>query len=484
MNKLKTSKLPWYKNIFEIPLIRWLVKLPIYPYILQIGALLGIGLFIYFGWGQPVFEFNSAAEKLYRKLNFTTFVVWGLWWTSMIWIAFFLGRAWCHVCPLELIMNISERLGRRLGVTQKLLPKIFRSGMLIVTGYLLVQFVVAIFHIHRAPQGAAIFLISLAAIAFIFGFFFKYRSFCSYVCPVGILLNCYSRNAPLELRIIDQETCDQCATKDCRSLKTYEKWNNRGCPSLLNPPRLNSNKDCLLCLQCVKACPYDNIRFGTRKFYKDIVPEKKTGMAIPLFIVIITGFLTYELILNKAMKATFLTVPHWAGEMLNIADPHWLGFLKGLWTLVVFPGVIWLTFALIFKLLSVKKPLSFYFKTYAISFIPLLVSAHLSKALDKWNGWLKGFSLPFTDPSGVNTFQAIFVDKTMVEPGKIVALSTLRWLPLLILTIGTVVTIFKITKVNNFLIDSSNEITKTSGYVPYIMALLISFIFLFNVWIW
>jgi len=73
----------------------------------------------------------------------------------------------------------------------------------------------------------------------------------------------------------------------------------------------------------VQTCPHKNIRFGTRKLYKHIVPDKKTGKAIPLFIVIITGFLTYKLILNITKKATFLAAPHWAGETLNIANPHW-----------------------------------------------------------------------------------------------------------------------------------------------------------------
>lgn len=402
----------------------------------------------------------------------------------MIWIAFFIGRAWCQVCPLELIMNLSERLGRRLGIPQKILPRFLRNGILLIMEYLIVQFIIAMFHIHRVPHGAAIFLIALATFAFIFGLFFKYRSFCSYACPVGILLNCYSRNAPFELRIINQQTCDRCTTKDCRSLKTYHQWNGRGCPSLLNPPNLDSNKDCLLCVQCVKACPYDNIRFGTRKFFKDIVPGEKLGMALPLFVVIITGFLIYELTLNKAMKKLFLAAPHWAGEVLGVTNLHWQGFLNGVWKLAVFPSAIWLTFAVVFKLLSAKKPFSFYFKTYAITFIPLLVSAHLSKALDKWNAWLKGIDLPFKDPDGVATFQAIFVDKTMIEPGKIVALSTLRWLPLFILLAGSVITLVKITQVNHFVENSLMKITRSAKIVPYIMALLIAFVFMYNVWVW
>lgn len=35
----------------------------------------------------------------------------------------------------------------------------------------------------------------------------------------------------------------------------------RSCPSLLNPPKLSSNKDCRLCGQCIKACPHANMQF-------------------------------------------------------------------------------------------------------------------------------------------------------------------------------------------------------------------------------
>lgn len=488
MNKKQNSrqyhKLAWYKNLLGIRFIRGIVKLPIYPYILQFGALAFFVLFIYFGWDKPVFEMNSAAEKLYRKLNFTTFAVWGLWWTAMIWSAFFIGRAWCHVCPLELLMNLAERIGRRIGIHQKLMPKIFRNGILIIIGYLIVQFAVAIFHIHRVPHAAALFLISLGAVAFLFGFIFKYRSFCSYVCPVGILLNCYSRNAPFELRIIDKKICDRCSGKACKSLKTYNQWNNRGCPSLLDPPKLNSNKDCLLCMQCVKACPHDNIRFGTGTFYKDIFADEKISMAIPLFLIIITGFLTYELTLDKSMKELFLAIPHWVEHIFNVTSPHWKGFLKGLWMLIIFPSTIWLASAGLFKLFSRGRKFSLYFKTYSIAFIPLLISAHLSKALDKWNGWLKGIALPFKDPTGVNTFQAIFVDKTMAEPGKILAMSTLRWLPLILIIIGASVSLIKIIQTNKKMAESSEEISLVSKAMPVIMALFITAIFLINVWQW
>ena len=70
------SKLSLYNNLLGISFVRWIVKLPVFPYFFQVAALAVFLSLIYFGWGQPIFEFNSAAEKLYRKLNLTTFVVW------------------------------------------------------------------------------------------------------------------------------------------------------------------------------------------------------------------------------------------------------------------------------------------------------------------------------------------------------------------------------------------------------------------------
>jgi len=479
-----SSKQAWHLNFLGLPLIRWIVKRPFYPYILQAGALGFFLLLIYFGWGQPTFDMNSAAEKLYRKLNFTTFVLWGLWWPSMIWVAVFLGRAWCHVCPLELLMNLSERLGRKLGVSQRFMPKVFRNGLLIVAAYLTVQFSVASFHIHRAPHGATLFLISLAVLALLCGFLFTYRSFCSFVCPVGVLLNCYSRNAPFELRTIDRGVCEGCRTRDCRSLKTYTRWKGRGCPSLLNPPKLRSNKDCLLCMQCVKACPYDNIRFGTRRFFQDIVPGESLSMAIPLFLVIITGFLTYELTLNGEIKAIFLAPPHWIENVMRITDAHWIGFLKGAWVLIVFPAAIWIIFAALYRLFSPRMKFSFWFKAYPVAFVPLLAAAHLSKSFDKWNAWLKGVGLPFRDPMGKATFQAIYVDKIFQEPGAILTTTTLRWLPTLVLVIGGFVTLKKLVQTDLHLRTNAVAVSKISGVVPFAMAIFIVCIYLFNVWHW
>jgi hypothetical protein len=237
-------------------------------------------------------------------------------------------------------------------------------------------------------------------------------------------------------------------------------------------------------MQCVKACPYHNIRFGTRRFFQDIVPGQSLNIGIVLFLVIITGFVTYELTLNSEIKDLFLAPPHWVGHMMSITDPHWIGFLKGGWVLVVFPAAIWLTFAALHRLFSPRLKFSFYFKAYAIAFVPLLASANLSKSFDKWNAWLKGIALPFRDPFGNATFQAIYVDNLLQEPGKIVAMTTLRWLPMLLLIVGGLATLKKLARANHPLKANPVPVSKVLWVIPFAMAFVIIFIFLYNVWHW
>ena len=53
----------------------------------------------------------------------------------------------------------------------------------------------------------------------------------------------------------DPEVCASCRTKDC----IRGRPEARGCELSLFLPRKSSNMDCTLCLDCVHACPHDNI---------------------------------------------------------------------------------------------------------------------------------------------------------------------------------------------------------------------------------
>lgn len=275
-------------DLLRINLISKLVLWAGFPYVFQILTLLVFLTLASMGWG--LFPHNDVNDKLFAKTNLTNLTIWGLWWPSMIWGAVLFGRIWCAVCPMELISNFSERLGRVIGIRQKSLSKWLRSGFLIVVFYALIQLLVAGVHFHRIPAYTSIFLIVLLTIAMFTGLFLKDRAFCRGFCPVGMLLNAYGRGSMLVVRHDSDQTCASCTSRDCVLPDNRGKLTGRSCPSLLNPAKLNSTSDCLICGQCIKSCAPFNMKLFLRSPFQP--PDDREPLAswpLTLFIILVSG---------------------------------------------------------------------------------------------------------------------------------------------------------------------------------------------------
>jgi len=61
--------------------------------------------------------------------------------------------------------------------------------------------------------------------------------------------------SPLEVKVRESSICAGCKTHDC--LRGNAK--QRGCEMDLYLPRKSGNLDCTFCLDCVRACPHDNV---------------------------------------------------------------------------------------------------------------------------------------------------------------------------------------------------------------------------------
>jgi len=101
--------------------------------------------------------------------------------------------------------------------------------------------------------------------------YYERNSFCRYACLVGRISGLYAMFAPTELRAKDREVCQGCRTKDC------VRGNKRGygCPVFEYPGRMETNADCILCTECIKTCPKDNISFNIRPFAGDLSRGKR-----------------------------------------------------------------------------------------------------------------------------------------------------------------------------------------------------------------
>ena len=93
------------------------------------------------------------------------------------------------------------------------------------------------------------------AAAFVIDGLFRGASFCKYVCPIGQFNFVQSLVSPLEVKVRDPDVCSSCRTKDC----IRGRDDIPGCELGLYQPRKSSNMDCTFCLDCIHACPHENI---------------------------------------------------------------------------------------------------------------------------------------------------------------------------------------------------------------------------------
>jgi hypothetical protein len=127
----------------------------------------------------------------------------------------------------------------------------------------LILFLYELFDLWASPWWTASLILSYFGGALLIDALFKQASFCKFVCPIGQFNFLASTLSPLEVKVRDQNICTSCRTKDCirgtrepgRELVTIQ----RGCELALFQPRKVGNLDCTFCLDCVQACPHDNV---------------------------------------------------------------------------------------------------------------------------------------------------------------------------------------------------------------------------------
>jgi cytochrome c oxidase assembly factor CtaG/ferredoxin len=161
------------------------------------------------------------------------------------------GNFFCMACPFTL----PRELGRRLGLTTRHWPHRLQTKWLAVGLLVLFFWAYEAFNLWDSPRLTAWILVGYFIVAFAVDTFFRGASFCKYLCPIGQFNFLSSLVSPLEVRVRRQELCATCASHDC--VRGNER--QRGCELHLFLPRKVGNMDCTFCLDCVKACPHDNI---------------------------------------------------------------------------------------------------------------------------------------------------------------------------------------------------------------------------------
>ena len=168
-------------------------------------------------------------------------------------------------CPFTLPRGLAKRLlGERFEWPRALRNK-WPAIALLVLYFALVEGL----EVWSSPWGTAWLVFGYFAAAFAVDGIFSGASFCKYLCPAGQFQFALASASPLEVQALDAATCQRCRTKDC--LRGNETTS--GCPTELLLPTKKGNWDCTLCMDCVRACPEDNIGLVPVAPGLDLVPD-------------------------------------------------------------------------------------------------------------------------------------------------------------------------------------------------------------------
>ena len=195
--------------------------------------------------------------------NLATVLSWVHFRGALVLVLLCAGNFFCLACPFMLIRNAMRRF-----ITPRLnWPRRLRNKWIPVALFALILFSYELFSMWSSPWITAWVIVGYFATVLIIDGLFKHATFCKFICPIGQFNFIASTVSPAEVTVRDHEVCDGCHTKDCiRGRREPESpvVLQRGCELALFQPAKVGNMDCTFCLDCVHACPHDNVGILSR----------------------------------------------------------------------------------------------------------------------------------------------------------------------------------------------------------------------------
>ncbi len=244
VNPPRTSDLrlaPSRFDLLRLPLVGRFLKWRHARLCLQVPLLLLAAVIIYDGLCGPQVG----------AMNLAGVLPWIHWRGLLILGLLAAGNVFCMGCPFLLPRTLARRF----------LPAGWNWPRRLRSKWLAVVLIVAFLWAYEAlalwdrPGWTAWLALGYFAAAFVIDGLFRGASFCKYLCPIGQFNFVQSLASPLEVKARDPAVCASCRTKDC----IRGRDGIPGCELHLFLPHKAGNMDCTACLDCVHACPHDNV---------------------------------------------------------------------------------------------------------------------------------------------------------------------------------------------------------------------------------
>lgn len=231
----------------------------------------------------------------YPEHNLATALVWNMWWPLVVVSVFFLGTAWCAICPWNTLSNwmVRLRLWRRADPHPGLnlrVPRYLQNVWVALFMFVGLTWLETGMGVTSRPFATALMALVMLVLSVIYLLTFERKAFCRYACPVGRTLGYYARLAPVAVRPVNQATCDSCKTLDCyNGSKDIEP-----CPTHLVVGRFSQNTFCLSCGNCMQSCPHQNVSWQLRPMGSEAKGQARLQWDGAWFMLALLGITTFH----------------------------------------------------------------------------------------------------------------------------------------------------------------------------------------------
>ncbi len=262
-----------------------------------------------------------AGPQLAPK-NLATVLTWIHYRGLLIGVLLAAGNAFCGACPMILIRD----LGRRVHRPSRHWPRWLGRKWIALGLFIAVLFTYELFDLWALPAATTWLVIGYFGVALIVDLTFTGAAFCKHVCPVGQFNFITSTLSPLEVHARELSVCRSCATVDCikgrRDPVAPAVVVQRGCELGLFIPAKVGNLECTFCLDCVQACPHDNVAIGVRVAGEELVDNRRRSVIGRLSrrpdLAALALVFTFSAMLNAfGMVGPVYATEQWIGRLLR-----------------------------------------------------------------------------------------------------------------------------------------------------------------------
>jgi transcriptional regulator with AAA-type ATPase domain/polyferredoxin len=275
-------------NLLNITLIRKLCESPRIILAAKITALISFISILYLLAAQS--DISIGGRRIVLIL------CWQLTLPLLFVVFLFAARFGCGICPIS---SISKFFNKRINLKIPI-PSFVKNndGWFVGVGFISILFLEKYTHMAYSINNTAYLLFGILLAAIIIDFVFEKSAWCRHLCPLGGLGGIFSMSSMIEIRS-NRNTCTTiCTTHDCY------KGSERAapCPMFLHLQFLSDNRNCKVCLNCIKNCTHNATRLNLRIPGAEISSLRQTTLTGALFTIALSGLLLAEILSQSSVS--------------------------------------------------------------------------------------------------------------------------------------------------------------------------------------